>query len=568
MANLRGKRVLDSLNTESPELTGINSPIISQEAIISGQNIPLFNRDLRGFIFDDLIIRDVDFSYAKLQGASFERAKLVNVRFDNVKTGITKQASIYLRFLSYLLAFTSGIVGAYSSDYFLYIIADSIVFELATVWVPLCFVILLVISIVWSFINGLGRLFAGTLLVVVFLSFFIQAFSPESMAHLAASSVISLSCFVGVFTAFLTQSQATYLADLIDDINDSGFSKKPVMYVSAAIGVLFGLFTSATGELYSIAIPFLSAAWVVLGSRLAIRARREKKTLNQAVNREFIEYSDDQHILSFFRDDLSRRDRGFLIDGFSNLVKIFKDARDNRLKRNKYAAIRIIFDSLVENIETSFLDSEFVNVTFNNTRLDRTCFRPRKVEIKKTDRTTERESSDFISSCEKTIEAVERHGHNVVLFKVSGDFVAGENFSISSGEKIVKQKNTTVGNVSGVVNIDGTMENVNYEVHSLSELNSQVDIERLDSLLNELRDLLNSEPSSLTQEDREDALEQIEVIAETGRKPKNQSLRKSIRMAVKILKGTAASVKPATQFAVDVGKLVTEISQLLGLVGL
>lgn len=69
----------------------------------------------------------------------------------------------------------------------------------------------------------------------------------------------------------------------------------------------------------------------------------------------------------------------------------------------------------------------------------------------------------------------------------------------------------------------------------------------------------------LSQDDKAEALEQVEVLVEAGQKPQDGSLKKMANTAVKVLKGTVASLPEATKLVEACSKSLPIITKLLGL---
>jgi hypothetical protein len=87
---------------------------------------------------------------------------------------------------------------------------------------------------------------------------------------------------------------------------------------------------------------------------------------------------------------------------------------------------------------------------------------------------------------------------------------------------------------------------------------------QLVGLLKQLQQVIESEPV-LSLEDKADALEQVKVLAEVGQNPQESSMQKIARNAIKILRGTAASLPPAAEMLKACNTLLPAIAQLLSL---
>lgn len=128
---------------------------------------------------------------------------------------------------------------------------------------------------------------------------------------------------------------------------------------------------------------------------------------------------------------------------------------------------------------------------------------------------------------------------------ISGLAAAGEDQRISG---------SALGNIgSSVTNLISQMQAASAE---------QVQIK---TLLTQLQAVIEAEPA-LSEEDKTEALEQVKTLAEAGQKPEDGPLKKSAKTALKILKGTAATLPDATALLESFNKLLPAIATLLTLV--
>jgi hypothetical protein len=86
----------------------------------------------------------------------------------------------------------------------------------------------------------------------------------------------------------------------------------------------------------------------------------------------------------------------------------------------------------------------------------------------------------------------------------------------------------------------------------------------LKELLTQLQGAIETEPQ-LSQDDKAEALEQVKVLAEAGQKPQDGPLKKMANTAIKVIKGTVASLPEATKLVEECGNLLPIITKLLGL---
>lgn len=112
----------------------------------------------------------------------------------------------------------------------------------------------------------------------------------------------------------------------------------------------------------------------------------------------------------------------------------------------------------------------------------------------------------------------------------------------------------------GEIEISGTVAN------TISQLEKSDDPEatKLAELLKQLQKAIEANPD-LSDEDKAEALEQVKVLAEAGKNPKEGSLQKASKTAIKVLKGTIASLPTAAKLVEQCKELLPMITRLLGL---
>jgi len=125
------------------------------------------------------------------------------------------------------------------------------------------------------------------------------------------------------------------------------------------------------------------------------------------------------------------------------------------------------------------------------------------------------------------------------------------NIQATSGSNVVYAGNNISGTVTTTIN----------QLHQSHEPNAM----QLMELLRQLQQAIESE-SSLSVEDKADALEQVKVLAEAGQNPRENATQKVARNAIKILRGTVAALPPAAEILKACNTLLPTIAQLLGLV--
>jgi uncharacterized protein YjbI with pentapeptide repeats len=163
-------------------------------------------------------------------------------------------------------------------------------------------------------------------------------------------------------------------------------------------------------------------------------------------------------------------------------------------------------------------------------------------------------------------QAIQQPRFYVETYRHQGEFVMSQ----SQGNIRVDH---VKGNVSGIAaagehlhatgsvlgNISGTVTNT---INQLPTIDS--DQPNLKELLKQLQAVIESE-SELNDEDKVEALEQVQVLAEAGKNPDDGALKKAAKIAIKVLKGTAASLPDAAELVKGSQSLLTTISMLLAI---
>ncbi len=120
------------------------------------------------------------------------------------------------------------------------------------------------------------------------------------------------------------------------------------------------------------------------------------------------------------------------------------------------------------------------------------------------------------------------------------------------------------GDVSGVLNLGTISGNVTNAINQLPT-SSDPDKPGLKELLAQLQTAIEAE-TELPPDDKAEALEQVKVLAEAGQKPEDSALQKAAKTAMKILKGTVATLSETSKLVEICSKLLPIVSPLLLLV--
>ena len=106
--------------------------------------------------------------------------------------------------------------------------------------------------------------------------------------------------------------------------------------------------------------------------------------------------------------------------------------------------------------------------------------------------------------------------------------------------------------------ISGTVANT---INQLSD-SPQSDKPGIKELLTELQTAIEAE-TNLSDDDKAEALEQVKALAEVGKNPQESTMQKAGKTAMKILKGTIASLPSAATLVEACSKLLPAIGTLL-----
>ncbi|MEM6426621.1 MAG: low-complexity protein, partial [Cyanobacteria bacterium P01_D01_bin.128] len=120
-----------------------------------------------------------------------------------------------------------------------------------------------------------------------------------------------------------------------------------------------------------------------------------------------------------------------------------------------------------------------------------------------------------------------------------------------------------ISDVSGVVNLGTISGDVTNTIGQLPDTPDS-DGPSLKDLLTQLQAVIEAEPE-LPPEDKAEALEQVKTLAEAGKAPEDNAIKKAARTAVKVLKGTAASLPDMTVFVQECTKLLPAIAGVLAI---
>jgi hypothetical protein len=108
-----------------------------------------------------------------------------------------------------------------------------------------------------------------------------------------------------------------------------------------------------------------------------------------------------------------------------------------------------------------------------------------------------------------------------------------------------------------VVNLGTISGNVTNSINQLRESNTS-NSEQLADLLLQLKHCIESE-NNLRSEDKEEALEQVSVLAEAGQNPQDGAMQKAAKTAITMLRGIKDGVPKAVTLVEGLNHLIPEV---------
>ncbi|WP_414575253.1 pentapeptide repeat-containing protein [Anabaena sp. CCY 9402-a] len=179
-----------------------------------------------------------------------------------------------------------------------------------------------------------------------------------------------------------------------------------------------------------------------------------------------------------------------------------------------------------------------------------------------------KEKEERIQSLERLLEnAIHQPKFYVETYQNQGEFFMSQskgNINISgsqgniSGISAVGENSAMTGVAIGA--ISGSVTNTINQLPASPE----PDKPGIKELLTELQIAIEAD-KNLGDEDKEEALEQLKVIAEAGQKPEDGAMQKIAKTALKFLKGTIADLPTTEKLVEACGKLLPLITKFFGL---
>ncbi|XZN99318.1 MAG: hypothetical protein ACM65K_13950 [Microcoleus sp.] len=127
-----------------------------------------------------------------------------------------------------------------------------------------------------------------------------------------------------------------------------------------------------------------------------------------------------------------------------------------------------------------------------------------------------------------------------------------------SSSKNINVGGDVTGSTVNIGEISGTVTNSINQLPASPQSNQP----GIKELLTELQSAIESE-TNLSDDDKVEALEQLKTLAEVGKNPQESTMQKAGKTAMKILKGTIASLPSAATLVEACSKLLPAIASLL-----
>jgi hypothetical protein len=151
----------------------------------------------------------------------------------------------------------------------------------------------------------------------------------------------------------------------------------------------------------------------------------------------------------------------------------------------------------------------------------------------------------------------------ITLLLAQQDVNIDNKVMINSQDQSRNFDNVNITANNSVVNLGDISGNVTNTIRQLQS-SSHSNAAELSDRLQQLQSIIETE-SELNDDDKAEALEQVNTLAQAGQNPKDSTLKKSANTALKILKGTIAALTPTAAIVKACNDLLPVITKLLGL---
>ncbi len=162
---------------------------------------------------------------------------------------------------------------------------------------------------------------------------------------------------------------------------------------------------------------------------------------------------------------------------------------------------------------------------------------------------------------------IKGEGNRVYMMNQAGDIMesnnqninAGRNVDMSSGNKIIVGGDVTNSNLT----LADANSQVSNSIQQLRDISTDTSGE-LAQILTTLQKSINDEPA-LSENQKKEALEAVETIAEEAKKPSGERVNKLCSMALNALKGIASAVTDASKLAEIFKTYLPTLTSILGI---
>lgn len=122
-----------------------------------------------------------------------------------------------------------------------------------------------------------------------------------------------------------------------------------------------------------------------------------------------------------------------------------------------------------------------------------------------------------------------------------------------------RTNNFQARDINGVINLGTISGNVTNSINQLRESNTS-NSEQLTDLLLQLKHCIESE-NNLRSEDKEEALEQVSVLAEAGQNPQDGAMQKAAKTAIRVLKNIKDELPPTVALIQGLNQLIPAVQK-------
>jgi uncharacterized protein YjbI with pentapeptide repeats len=151
----------------------------------------------------------------------------------------------------------------------------------------------------------------------------------------------------------------------------------------------------------------------------------------------------------------------------------------------------------------------------------------------------------------------------IALLLAQQDVIISNKVMINSQDQSRNFNNVNIAANNSIVNLGDISGSITNIIHQL-QTSSQPNAAELSDRLQKLQFAVETE-SELNDDDKAEALEQVNTLAQAGQNPQDSTLKKAANTALKILKGTITALTPTAAIVKACNDLLPVITKLLGL---